>query len=262
MHNASAHRRTVRVGHITTTTVTECEGNRSPSRAHPVLTMASIDYSKWDNIDTDSEPETSPQQPPAPKANPPPAPAASQSATSASTVTDKPPESIQAVVIRCELEKRLFPPWSATTIPADHPVFSQTVPPVPALIEVPLVLYRVGTASAYRADLDNQIATYLNIDADSGFAPPAWQSHVGTVIAARKDKKPLLTHHLEGLWMYCDRILDYFGEGEGAPRRMYNRQAFQVWWNNYCEEQKRYRSGKGGDQDIDDWRAVRSPYEM
>ncbi|KAH8653918.1 hypothetical protein BGZ61DRAFT_468096 [Ilyonectria robusta] len=73
-----------------------------------------------------------------------------------------------------------FPPWSATTIPADHPVFSQDIPPVPGLIEVPLVLHRVGTRSANR--------TYLNINSDSGFAPPAWQSHVGTIVVARKDR--------------------------------------------------------------------------
>ena len=207
-----------------------------------------MDYSKWDNINTDSEPETSPQQTPAPKANPP----GTHSASG----------SIQAVVVRCEVEKRKSPPWSATTIPADHPVFSQPVPPVPGLIEVPLVLHRVGTRSANRADLDNQIASYLNIDADSGFAPPAWQTRVGTVVVARKDRKPLLPQHLEGVWMYCDRILDLFGEGEGAPRRLYNRQAFEKWWEGYCKEQKQFRFGKGGEEDPDDWRAVRSPYEI
>lgn len=152
-------------------------------------------------------------------------------------------------------------PWSATTLPADHPIFSQPVPPVPRLIEVPLVLHRVGTQSANRADLDNQIATYINIDAISGFAPPEWQSYVGTVIAARKDRKPLLPQHLEGVWMYCDYILDLFGEGEGAPSRLYNRAAFEKWWKQYCEEQED-RPGKGGEQDPDDWRAVRSPYEV
>jgi hypothetical protein len=164
-------------------------------------------------------------------------------------------------MVRCEMEKGNFPPWSATTIPQDHPVFSQPVAPVPALIEIPLVLHRVGTRSTNRADLDNQIATYLNIDADTGFAPPAWQSHVGTVVVARKDKKPLLPTHLEGVWMYCDRILDLFGEGD-IPRRLYNRQAFQKWWKGYCEEQKRFRFGRGGEEDINDWREGRSPYEI
>ncbi|KAI8950448.1 hypothetical protein F4801DRAFT_347464 [Xylaria longipes] len=225
--------------------------------------MPPIDYSKWDNIDTDSEPEQSSPRPiPAPKADPSPAPDTSQSTAHASTARQGAPDSIQAVIVRCDVEKLQFPPWSATTIPVNHAIFSQSVPPVPRLIEVPLVFHRVGTRSADRADLDNQIATYINIDAASGFAPPEWQSLVGTVIVARKDKKPLLPHHLEGVWMYCDYILDLFGEGEGAPGQLYNRRAFEEWWGQYCEEQREFREGTGGEDDPDDWRRVRSPYEV
>ncbi|KAM0321852.1 hypothetical protein ACHAQA_009857 [Verticillium albo-atrum] len=137
-------------------------------------------------------------------------------------------------------------------ISEDHPVFSNPVPDIPRLIEVPLVIHQVGTESMNRAHLDNQIATYLNINSGSGFAPPVWQSYVGTVVVARKDKRPLLPHHLEGVWMYCDHILDIFGEGEGAPRSLYNRPAFQSWWARYCEEQKEIRPGKGGEKDPDD----------
>ncbi|KAH6986715.1 hypothetical protein EDB80DRAFT_874749 [Ilyonectria destructans] len=107
--------------------------------------------------------------------------------------------SIQAVIVRCDVKRLKFVPWSATTIQADHPVFSQPVPPVPGHIEVPLALYRVGTQSANRADLDNQIAIYLNIDAKSGFTPPEWQLYIGTVVVARKNMKPLLPHYLEGV---------------------------------------------------------------
>ncbi|KAI0447258.1 hypothetical protein F4803DRAFT_363319 [Xylaria telfairii] len=218
--------------------------------------MSRIDYSKWDNIDTDSEPEESSSRPtPAPKAEPWPIPSRSQSTAGRDTSG-----LIQAVIVRCDVDKHQFPPWSTTTIPVDHTIFSQSVPPIPRLIEVPLVFYRVGTRSTNRADLDNQIATYINIDAVSGFAPPEWQSSVGTVIVARKDKKPLLPHHLEGVWMYCNYILDIFGEGEGAPTQMYNRRAFEEWWLSYCEEQKQYRNGTGGEEDPDDWRTVKSPY--
>jgi len=89
------------------------------------------------------------------------------------------------------------------------------------------------------------------------------QSHVGTVVVARKDRKPLLPQHLEGVWMYCDYILDLFGEGEGPPRRLYSRQAFQKWWDGYWEDQKQNqsRSGLGGEGGPDDWWAVKSPYE-
>ena len=55
-------------------------------------------------------------------------------------------------------------------------MFSQPVPPAPGLIGVPLVLYRVGTRSANRADLDNQIATYINIDSECRFASLEWRS--------------------------------------------------------------------------------------
>ncbi|KAM6506511.1 hypothetical protein FSOLCH5_013488 [Fusarium solani] len=170
--------------------------------------MAPIDYSKWDNIDTDSEPQTPTEQVPPVEANPP-APATSQSTAPASTAAHSVSGSIQAVIVRCDVERLKFVPWSATTIQADHPIFSQPVPPVPGLIEVPLVLHRVGTRSANRADLDNQIATYLNIDDESGFAPPEWRSYVGTVVVARKDMKPLLPHHLEGVWISARNSPDH-----------------------------------------------------
>ncbi|XP_044718877.1 putative ectomycorrhiza-upregulated zf-mynd domain-containing protein [Hirsutella rhossiliensis] len=169
--------------------------------------MPPIDYSKWDNIDTDSEPEASPQQ--APAANPP--------AAHACLAADG--------YIR--FEKRTASRGMSKLS------LSDSVPSVPGLIEVPLVLDRTGTQSVNEADLDNQIATYLNIDANSGFAPPDWQSQVGTVVVARKDRKPFYPQHLEGVWMFCDHILDLFGEGDGPPRWLYSRQAFEEWWDVY-----------------------------
>ncbi|XP_044715312.1 uncharacterized protein HRG_11289 [Hirsutella rhossiliensis] len=134
--------------------------------------MPPIDYSKWDNIDTDSEPEASPQQ--APAANPP----AAHACLAADGYIRFEGNAQQA-------EKRKFPfglPLQSLRI------MSCLVGAVrPRLIEVPLVLDRTGTQSVNEADLDNQIATYLNIDANSGFAPPDWQSQVGTVVVARKE---------------------------------------------------------------------------
>jgi len=108
--------------------------------------MVPIDYSKWDNIDTDSEAESAP-------ANTPAVSAALQSGASDSPLAHSASGPIQAVIVRCDVEKRKFVPWSATTIPADHPAFSEPVSPVPRLIEVPLVVYSVGSQSANRADL-------------------------------------------------------------------------------------------------------------
>ncbi|KAJ4169203.1 hypothetical protein NW754_011137 [Fusarium falciforme] len=80
--------------------------------------MAPIDYSKWDNIDTDSEPQTPTEQVPPVEANPAPAPATSQSTAPASTATPSASGSIQAVIVRCDVERLKFVPWSATTIQA------------------------------------------------------------------------------------------------------------------------------------------------
>lgn len=107
------------------------------------------------------------------------------------------------------------------------------------------------------------MATYLNIDPKSSFTPPAWQNRVGTVIVTRKDKLPLLPQHVEVIWDYGSRILDWFGEGEGAPVKLYNRAAFQKYWDNYWEEQKKfgkaYSDGKEGNAE---GLVVKSPYEV
>lgn len=161
------------------------------------------------------------------------------------------------------MELARAPIWSATTVEADHGMFSRPVAPVPELLGIPLVCYDVGTQSAYQPDLDNQIITYLNIDPQTGFAPIQWRSHIGTVVVARRDRKDLLPHHLEAIWMYCDHILDLFGENEGVPpAHLYNQRAFEEWWEDYCMQQRRSRGGTGGEKDLNDWRAVRSPYEM
>lgn len=140
------------------------------------------------------------------------------------------------MTVRCQGDKGL--PWLATTVPSNHPIFTNSVPPVPALLDFPVVIHCVGTAgNGTTGYLDNQAITYIHVDPNTGFAPPDWQSGIGTVIVARKDKKDLPPEHYEAIWMYCDRILDYFGEGEGAPERLYSRQAFERWFVGYQKEQ-------------------------
>ncbi|KAH8894685.1 hypothetical protein GQ53DRAFT_821049 [Thozetella sp. PMI_491] len=72
----------------------------------------------------------------------------STGSTKATSTTSGMPGSIQAVIVRCDGEKARFAPWSTTMVQADHPVFSNSVPPVPGRIEVPLVFHRVGTRGA------------------------------------------------------------------------------------------------------------------
>ncbi|KAI1111875.1 hypothetical protein F5Y14DRAFT_442979 [Nemania sp. NC0429] len=215
-----------------------------------------------DSQSKDTTPLPAPTPMPTPRATPSNSSNTSQPTAPAYPTTPRPPTSVPAVTVRCDAERHRSPTWCATTIPIDHDVFSQSIPSIPRLIEVPLVFYRLSSHAVSPAGLDNQIITSLNINASSGLAPSEWASRVGTVIVARKDKKPLLPHHLEAVWAYCDHILDLFGEGEGAPGRLYNREAFETWWNDFRDEQQQFRHGTGGDEDSEDWRTVRSPYVM
>ena len=70
-----------------------------------------------------------------------------------------------------------------------------------------------------------------------------------------------MPHHLKGVWMYCDLIIEYFRDGD-APRHLYGQAAFEVWWEGYVMEQQGFRAGTGGLEDPDDWRAVPSPYKV
>jgi hypothetical protein len=229
------------------------DSGESPSAGNTVSNLVAFNSSESKDTGHNLAPHHSSQLP-RPIDNPASSLAGSRLAASASPPAYDPSDSVPAVIVRCKADIRNLPRWSATSIPAHHPVFSQTVPPIPELIEVPLVIHRVDTQTSNRADLDNQIATYLNIDEDSGFAPPYWQSYVGTVIVARKDRKTLLPQHLEGVWQYCHHILDLFGDGDGAPTRLYNRQAFEKWWKKLCDERKlHYR---------DEWENIKSPYDI
>ncbi|KAF2399262.1 hypothetical protein EJ06DRAFT_563720, partial [Trichodelitschia bisporula] len=185
-----------------------------------------IDYSKWDSIDTDSEAED--------------------------PSDDEPPElvSIQAVTgkqsVKQEAQKAAKRPHMVRHHHPPHPpIFKLDVPPIPAVINIPLVFYRIGSKSSNRADLDNQMVTYMKIDAISGFAPPEWQSGVGSVICARKERKLLLPYHVEGVWMFCDRILDYFGDSKGPPSQLYKREVFETLWKSYCKNHDAFRRKQG-----------------
>lgn len=225
-----------------------------------------IDYSKWDNIDTDSDDEPArpvpqPAKPPKPQAAQQAPAQPSQASTSANdksaAIASAGNDKIKAVIVRCTGDNT-GPKWSATTIASTHPIFEQqhkSEAPLPALLGIPLIFRRLPSSQFDNraGGLDNQIITYLNIELESGFAPPAWQSDVGTVLVARQDKKPLLEQHLEGVWMYCDHILDLFGDGDGPPEHLYTKPAFEKWWARYAEETREYR---------DDWKNVPTPYEV
>jgi len=161
-------------------------------------------------------------------------------------------DTVKGVRLTCTKESGGF--WEVD-IPSNHSMFDGPLLEVPAILGVPLVIHRVGTQSNNRADLDCQIATFLNITYRDGMAPPEWQSHVGSCLVARKDKKPLSSQHLEAVWMYIDRILDYFGEeGPREAQKLITRKDFEKWLENY-----KLREASNGRSE---WADVGSLYDL
>lgn len=74
---------------------------------------------------------------------------------------------------------------------------------------------------------------YLNMKPEDGSVPIEWQTGVGTVIVARKDKKDLHPRHFEAIYMYCLQIRLDFLDGYGAPEELYVRTVFERWFETY-----------------------------
>ncbi|KAJ7170913.1 hypothetical protein C8R43DRAFT_981575 [Mycena crocata] len=142
---------------------------------------------------------------------------------------------IRGMILGCQSDPQNYP-FTGIDIDATHPIHTRgVVCPVSAKVGLPLVMYRhlqTNPLSMGRdADLDNQRATYLMIDPQSGYAPPEWQSCVGSVTVMRRDGKPLTLESIETIWMYHDHLLDCFGDG--APPKMTSKRFIA-----YCEKYK------------------------
>ncbi|KAL7411043.1 hypothetical protein BDY24DRAFT_397515 [Mrakia frigida] len=225
--------------------------------------MAPLNYSKWDNLDlNDSDDE----QPSAPL---PPQPTASSSTASSSSSSSsskakplsppsppsllspanpaQPPGKVAAVWIPC-IGQRTGDLFLPKLIDDNHPIFSEgESSPLSKLVGMEILVWREEKRDyreiGHSPPHDNQSTTYMMINPSDGFAPPRWQSGVGSVIVARVDKKPLARNHIEALWMLADGVLDQFGNG---PLSNYNKQRYYTpggwkqFFESYARDQQNY----------------------
>ncbi|KAJ7163742.1 hypothetical protein C8R46DRAFT_1101217 [Mycena filopes] len=154
-------------------------------------------------------------------------------------VTCSRPSVVRGIVLGCQSDSRngIF---NEIDLDATHPIHSQgTTCPLSAQVGLPIVIYRHlrenPLSMRHDAGLDNQRATYLMIDPESGFAPPEWQTCVGSVTVMRKDGRPLTRESIETIWMYHDHILDLFGDG-ATPRSSMTKAGFTKYCARYKEE--------------------------
>ena len=94
--------------------------------------------------------------------------------------------------------------------------------PVPRLCGIPLVVAKVQpyVRLGERGDYDNQWATFLMIESSNGFAPPAWQSHVGPVVVYRDDNGDFNRDDMLMLNSYLSNLLDRFSDENARPADM------------------------------------------
>ncbi|THH18659.1 hypothetical protein EW146_g2376 [Bondarzewia mesenterica] len=149
------------------------------------------------------------------------------------------------ITITCDGD-RVGSPFRVVQIPDTHPIYYQSdVCPVSEVVGLPIMIYRHSKEDPLymerTAAMDNQIATYLMIDVDSGFAPMSWQQAVGTVTVMRQDHRPLTPQAIETMWMYNSHLLDNFGEAEDFnPREDITPADFREFCEDYKEEVNGY----------------------
>ena len=126
------------------------------------------------------------------------------------------------------------PKCEPVLIPAYDWLFEEDVAPISERLGLSIMARRIPGSFEYwnkRPAIDrimaycNQPATFLHLGCDPkvndgmlegkspwGFAPWKWQNDVGSVIVARKDRKPLLPEHAEALAEFCQFHLNHFYE--------------------------------------------------
>ena len=52
----------------------------------------------------------------------------------------------------------------------------------------------------------------------------------------RADHKPLSPVALEMIWMFCDHILELFGDNRLPPLQIYNKECFDAFCEEYQED--------------------------
>eukprot|EP00198_Chlamydomonas_reinhardtii_P009201 XP_001698538.1 predicted protein [Chlamydomonas reinhardtii] len=225
-----------------------------------------VDYSKWDNIDTDSDSDDgrapdregrpsnatqpgfyrqTPVQPLPSRARPAPLPE-----------TPRPGE-VVCTYAPCsgDTSCQFF---RTTSLPRDHAAFTQGVPsPVAALVGLPLLVHRLDPRRALTIPrsptYDNQRVTYMMIEPHTGFAPGKWQQGVGSAVLVRADRKPLPRQHVEAFWEFCQHLLDMFGGGDTPnPAEDMSPAAWQMFFDMYKADNAERRP---------EWRDVWRPWE-
>ena len=150
--------------------------------------------------------------------------------------------------------------WLPNVIRADplpHARWAQTSSSeVLALCGVKLSVQRLencrkayGLPSPYersRGSMDNQFATFLNVNVDTGLAIIPWQQHVGDAYICMSDGSPFPKSAAFFLWDWLNVVMDIYGGSlDNATRITRIQRSFRMRLTKQCESWRR------GDEDED-----------
>lgn len=148
-------------------------------------------------------------------------------------------------------------------------ILTRRCPPDPRWVNSNDAMFEHGSPT------NNQDATFLHQCCDPGakfdlstgsfgwgWCSAPWQNSVGSAIVVRKDKKPLLTMHMEALARYCRyevRPLLAHSIGEYAPEepikkdhvlKIICRPMFVIFWSKFTTEKEDYTTRSPYDDDL------------
>lgn len=147
------------------------------------------------------------------------------------TIADK--DLVQVYRIPCDGEGERH---QVLLFPKQHSMFQNSRKnlrgnaPAMALCGLPLVVKKTTPRKRLgdRADYDNQWATWLMIEPNSGFAPAEWQSGVGPVLVYRPSGKIFSADDMDATNEFLSSLLDAYGDGpEFNPRTWINPDFFR-----------------------------------
>lgn len=194
-------------------------------------------------------------------------------------VAEKKKKNVKGVMIRCEGDNALhvnetgrWDRYAEVDVPRDHPIWKESPTAASKMMGLPLLLHKLPENPAWGKNdhtrFDNQPATFLNLTVDPknedmwGFAPPEWQSEIGSVLLVRQDGKDISREQAWALAEYMQfRVSDAFEgameSGEEQQRRaavlkMLNWKRFETWLENFRVEMT--------GADYKPWTDVKSPF--
>jgi hypothetical protein len=112
--------------------------------------------------------------------------------------------------------------FTEVDVAKDHPIWKVTKPTqISKCIGSALLVfkYRPTSVSWERQKYDNLLATFLHLEIEDpespsfGWAPPEWQSHLGSVLIVRADQKPITLNQTEAICEYSFQHLQSQFEG-------------------------------------------------